>query len=118
MAKTAKRTVHKNSITIKGEVEFFVKKTNKSFGLSVFNGKGEILTTLYGSLNRKVRNSNQTIGELIGVSEKKEVVEKKSGGSIKSVVEKKSGGSIKSSVIDADYQAFVQFKKFQAMMKS
>jgi len=106
MAKTAKRTIHKNSITIKGEVEFFVKKTNKSFGLSVFNGKGEILTTLYGSLNRKVRNSNQTIGELIGVSEKKEVVEKK------------SGGSIKSSVIDADYQAFVQFKKFQAMMKS
>jgi len=103
MAKNAKRTVHKSSVTIKGEVEFFVKKAGKSFGLSVFDSKGELLTTTYGSLDRRIRNSTLTIGDMILGTKK---------------VAKKGSKSVKNAIGEVDFQTFVQFKKFMALMNA
>lgn len=56
---------HKHAVTIKGEAEFFVKKAGKSFGVEIKDAKGNLVTKLYGSLGRTIRNSTLTIGEMI-----------------------------------------------------
>lgn len=57
---------HKHSVILdKAQVEFFVKKAGKSFGVDILDSKGNQITKLYGSLGRKIRNSTVTIGEFI-----------------------------------------------------
>jgi hypothetical protein len=56
---------HKTAVVIKGEAEFFVKKAGKSFGVEIKDAKGNLVTKLYGSLGRTIRNSTLTIGEML-----------------------------------------------------
>ena len=94
---------HKNAVSFKADVEFFVKKAGKSFGVEINDLKGNLITKLYGSLNRNIRNSTLTIGDMIEgekvvfdapekrttrkSAKKAEKVEKRSGRSLKGNVD-------------------------------
>ncbi len=57
--------MHKHSTVVKGSVEFFVKKADKSFGVTILDKDDHIITKLYGSLNRKAYRQDFTIADLI-----------------------------------------------------
>jgi len=78
--KTVQKESYKNSISIKGEMLFFVKKAGKSFGVLLKDKDGDEITKLYGSGNRKIRSDRgETIFGLIGSDGKDDVVSKRSG---------------------------------------
>ncbi len=104
---------HKHSVTIKGEVEFFVKKADKSFGVEIRNSAGNLVTKLYGSINRKAYMQDFTIGDLI--DKKGKVVFKKASRKATAkaeVVEKKAGKGIRKDIDQLSKNianAFAQF---------
>ena len=89
---------HKHSMVVKSEVEFFVKKAGKSFGVEIKDTKGNLITKLYGSLNRTIRNSTQTIGDLIEGEKINFDAPEKKGTKKGAVVTKKAGKGINKDV--------------------
>ncbi len=99
MAKKAESKEYKNSVTIKGESIFFVKKAGKSFGVLIKDTKGNEITKMYGSLKRALRHDrSETVADMIGVGEE--------------TVKKSGRKNVKESISQADFATFVQFKKF------
>jgi len=106
---------HKHAITIKGSIEFFVKKPDHSFGVEIRDGKGQIITKLYGGINKKVYLTDTTIGEMIdGEKYGKPVVVKKTAKTARSAkadkVEKDNGSDLSAS-IDALNKNMTKFFK-------
>ena len=91
---------HKHSVVVKGEVEFFVKKPNHSFGAEIRDAKGQIITKLYGSINKAVYMTDTTIGELIDGERYGKAVKKtaKKASKKAEVVTKRAGRSVKGNV--------------------
>jgi len=91
--------MHKHSVTFKAEVEFFVKKADKSFGVEI-RKDGNLVTKLYGSLNRNVYRQDFSIADLI--DKKGKVTFKKIGKTSakaeKEVITKRGRSNIKGSV--------------------
>uniref|UniRef100_A0A6M3JI57 Uncharacterized protein n=1 Tax=viral metagenome TaxID=1070528 RepID=A0A6M3JI57_9ZZZZ len=96
MAKTAQKESYKNSVVVKGEMLFFVKKAGKSFGVLLKDKDGDEITKLYGNGNRKIRSDrDETIFGMIGSDGREDVVAKRSG----------KGSDVKSQIKKLDKKA-------------